>query len=95
MNDRGQYGSNGTEVQPRFEQPSWSRAEQPSWSRPEHAPWTESQKRDFTRSLAASALGSVAGAVLWKDHRIWGFILGGIAGGAVGDLIFAPPSTYP
>ena len=100
MNERGQYGrSNRYAMQPRFgvevkqsKQPSW---QQPSWARAEQPHWTEAQSRSFTRALGASALGSVAGAVLWKDHRIWGFILGGMAGGAVGDLLFAPPAGLP
>jgi hypothetical protein len=95
-NERGQYGSNGIETQqPRLEQPAWPRFDQPSWPRAERHQWTEGQKRDLTRAFAASSLGAVTGAVLWKDHRIWGFILGGMAGGAVGNLIFAPPTTYP
>jgi len=44
------------------------------------------------RTLGLSTIGSVAGAVLWKDHRIWGFILGGMAGGGLGQLIFAAPA---
>jgi hypothetical protein len=58
------------------------------------APWTESQKQAFTRSIGLSAIGSVAGAVLWKEHRIWGFILGGMAGGGVGKVIFAPRDPW-
>lgn len=58
-------------------------------------PWTEAQHQAFQRSLGLSAIGSVAGAVLWKSHRVWGFILGGMAGGGVGNLIFAPPSGLP
>lgn len=54
------------------------------------APWTEAQKQAFTRTYGLSAIGSVAGAVLWKEHRVWGFILGGMAGGGVGKVIFAP-----
>lgn len=42
--------------------------------------------------MAISTIGAVAGAVLWKSHRVWGFILGGMGGGAAGNLIFAPPS---
>ena len=77
MNARGQYGqSQGHVMQPRSEL----------------TPWTESQRHALQRSMAVSALGSVAGAVLWKDHRVWGFILGGMAGGAVGNLAFAPPT---
>jgi hypothetical protein len=91
MNERGQYGQSNGYV----EQPSLPQINQPSWPRAERPHWTESQSRDLTRAFAASALGSVAGAVLWKNHRIWGFILGGMAGGAVGDLIFAPPTQYP
>jgi hypothetical protein len=80
MNDRGQYGQrHGYAMQP--------------WS--DQAPWSESQRQAFQRSLAVSALGSVAGAVLWKSHRIWGFLLGGMAGGAVGNLAFAPPTSFP
>lgn len=80
MNDRGQYGqSHDYALLPRSER----------------TPWTESQRQAFQRSLAASALGSVAGAVLWKSHRVWGFLLGGMAGGAVGDLAFTPPTSYP
>jgi hypothetical protein len=45
--------------------------------------------------MAVSAIGSVAGAVLWKDHRVWGFLLGGMAGHAVGNLAFTPPTSYP
>lgn len=80
MNERGQYGqSNDHAMQPR----------------PEMTPWTESQRRALQRSFATSAIGSVAGAVLWKSHRIWGFLLGGMAGGAIGDLVFTPPTDYP
>jgi hypothetical protein len=57
---------------------------------PQRQPWTEEQKRDFQRVLGLSSIGSVAGAVLWKDHRIWGFILGGMAGGGLAKVIFAP-----
>jgi hypothetical protein len=64
-----------------------------SWD--QKRPWTESQHQAFQRSLGLSAIGSVAGAVLWKSHRVWGFILGGMAGGGVGNLIFAPPSGLP
>ena len=56
--------------------------------------WTEEQKRDFQRVWGMSAIGSVAGAVLWKAHRIWGFILGGMAGGGLAQVIFAPTSPY-
>jgi hypothetical protein len=95
-NERGQYGSNGVATQqPRSELPAPPRFDHPSWPQAERPKWTEGQKRDLTRAFAASSLGAVAGAVLWKDHRIWGFILGGMAGGAVGNLIFAPPSTFP
>lgn len=66
-----------------------------SLSRPEQAPWTEAQRQAFQSSLAMSAIGSVAGAVLWKDHRVWGFILGGMGGGAVGRIAFRPPTDYP
>lgn len=59
------------------------------------APWTEAQRQAFQSSLAVGAIGSVAGAVLWKDHRVWGFILGGMAAGAVGRLVFQPPTEYP
>ena len=59
---------------------------------PQRRPWTEEQKRDFQRALGMSAIGSVAGAVLWKAHRIWGFILGGMAGGGLANVIFAPTS---
>ena len=53
-------------------------------------PWTDAQKQALTRTWGLSAIGSVAGAVLWKEHRVWGFILGGMAGGGVGKVIFAP-----
>lgn len=59
---------------------------------PQKRPWTEAQKKDFQRALGLSTLGSVAGAVLWKSHRIWGFILGGMAGGGLANVIFAPTS---
>lgn len=64
-------------------------------SRPMRSPWTEPQRKAFQRAMAISAIGSVAGAVLWKDHRVWGFILGGMTGGAVGNLAFTPPTEYP
>jgi len=54
---------------------------------------TEAQEKAAQRTFGLSAIGSVAGAVLWKDHRIWGFILGGMAGGGVGQLIFAPTTS--
>jgi len=65
---------------------------EPSWSPPAKQPWTDEQKRDFQRQLGLSAIGSVAGAALWKDHRIWGFILGGMAGSGLARVIFAPTS---
>lgn len=58
-------------------------------------PWTEAQRQAFQGSLAVGALGSVAGAVLWKEHRVWGFILGGMGGGAIGRLVFRPPMEFP
>lgn len=79
MNDRGQYKQNGHAIQV------------PS----DPTPWTEGQRQAFQRSMAVSAIGSVAGAVLWKSHRVWGFLLGGMAGGAVGNLAFTPPTSYP
>lgn len=82
MNERGQYG------QPQGPQSG-------STPRAYLAPWTEGQRQALQRALAVSAIGSVAGAVLWKDHRIWGFILGGMAGHAVGNLTFTPPTEYP
>jgi hypothetical protein len=43
--------------------------------------WTDNQKR----AMAAGVIGSVLGALLWKQHRVWGFILGGmLAGNAYG-----------
>jgi len=57
--------------------------------------WTEDQRRAFQRSVAVSAIGSVVGAVAWKRHRVWGFLLGGMAGGGVGNLVFAPPTEFP
>ena len=84
-NGRGQYG------QPRGTLPS----EQGPWpSRSERRPWTDSQRQALQRSFGLSAIGSVAGAVLWKSHRIWGFLLGGMAGGGVGNLIFAPRDPW-
>lgn len=85
----------------RFSAPSdpWAVATRDSsWStRPPRQPWTEEQKRDFQRVWGMSAIGSVAGAVLWKAHRIWGFILGGMAGGGLAQVIFAPttPNDSP
>ena len=60
----------------------------------ERRPWTDAQRQALVRSAGLSAIGSVAGAVLWKDHRIWGFILGGMAGGGLGRLIFAPRDPW-
>jgi len=82
-NERGQYGDKV--VMP----PT------PQAHAPQSLTWptlTPSEKQAIQRSFAMSAIGSVAGAVLWDSHRIWGFILGGMAGGAVGNLIFSPPA---
>ena len=61
---------------------------------PRTKPWTVEQKQALTRSFGLSAIGSVAGAVLWKEHRVWGFILGGMAGGGLGNVIFAPRDPW-
>jgi hypothetical protein len=57
---------------------------------PQKQPWTEEQKKDFSRTLGLASIGSVAGVILAKDHRFWGFILGGMAGGGLARVIFAP-----
>lgn len=80
MNERGQYGPSSAN----------STTEGQRWRRFEQT-WGEGRSRAFQRSMAVSAIGSVAGAVLWKEHRVWGFILGGMGGGAVGNLVFSPP----
>lgn len=75
--------------------PRGATARPSAWdSRPERRPWTESQRQALQRSIGLSAIGSVAGAVLWKDHRVWGFILGGMAGGGLGNVIFAPRDPW-
>lgn len=66
----------------------------PSMPPPRTKPWTDAQKQALTRSFGLSAIGSVAGAVLWKEHRVWGFILGGMAGGGLGNVIFAPRDPW-
>lgn len=86
MNERGQYGSSNPSAPRKLAIPTRPASDL--------VPWSASQDKDFQRSLAAGALGSVAGAVLWKSHRIWGFLLGGMAGHAIGNLAFAPPTDY-
>lgn len=51
-------------------------------------PPSEAEHRALQQRMALSALGSIGGAVLWKSHRVWGFIFGWIGGGAIGDLVF-------
>lgn len=39
------------------------------------------------RAWAGMTIGSVLGALLWKQHRVWGFILGGALGSGVVRLV--------
>lgn len=97
MNERGQYSQapQRAALAPLPSPPSLS---PPLHALPSHAPsmpwdtWTGAQRRELTRSLALGTLGSITGAVAWKNHRVWGFLLGGLAGHAIGNLVFAPPA---
>jgi len=96
-NERGQYG-NDHSYTASFDAPSFAPRARSSAPPPPRAlrSWgwdnlSEAQRADLQRSMAISTIGAVAGAVLWKSHRVWGFILGGMGGGAVGNLIFTPP----
>jgi predicted permease len=37
-------------------------------------------------NVIGSSIGLITGVLSWKAHRVWGAILGGMAGGAVGAV---------
>lgn len=95
QNARGQYGSSSFGPAPANVIPSppphFATFAQMDSPRPALAPLFNWDDPALQRRWAMSTLGAVAGAVLWKEHRVWGFILGSMGGGAVGSLVF--PST--